>query len=489
MTPSKCNLFSTISNQTGNFLTFSQYAEDLTRQYTQPMSYKVVPSKYCAMDITLPEKSTAESVAMIFQNYFENSCTLHRAAYSGENGWNSNWSTSLFWRTLVQFGLVTRSKEYTQTYEQIKNIGDINIWSHNDSDNSGVGYSEIYCLIDNAAKHEAYNISQYNVSYGSNNELPPAVYSSTQYISGFNDKSITPTPVDLEKDGKLYYDEYKTVDDGVEAGYYYKMGTSYIPVILHPEGETGTTTTTETNSENFTFNTIAIFYDIIGEDGESLMKNIPLGIYFLGGIDDKGNMTNSFTKYTSNQDIYGEGTSYALRICSRFVTSYNSSDFGKVDTETTHDIYYGGISKILSEFAETTTLINEVTKSNSVLLEQIQDANADYRNNRLNVPYVKMVDNEFYWFVNGVNTGVQASGSGSGGSDGGLLKATQNGWVIYGDRNSTTPVVTYDKDSGVIFESNTNVFIGGSNIMNMLLEIKDEIKLIKESLNIYPYNT
>ena len=46
-----CNIFNKLSKNTGNFLTFSQYSEDLTKGATQYEAYRVVPSKFIVMDV------------------------------------------------------------------------------------------------------------------------------------------------------------------------------------------------------------------------------------------------------------------------------------------------------------------------------------------------------------------------------------------------------------------------------------------------------
>ena len=46
-----CNIFGHLKYNTGNFLTFSQYVEDLTRESTQSVYYRVTPSKFVALDV------------------------------------------------------------------------------------------------------------------------------------------------------------------------------------------------------------------------------------------------------------------------------------------------------------------------------------------------------------------------------------------------------------------------------------------------------
>ena len=46
-----CNLFRTLSKETGTFMMFGQYADDLTKHHVQYHSYKVVPTKFAVLDI------------------------------------------------------------------------------------------------------------------------------------------------------------------------------------------------------------------------------------------------------------------------------------------------------------------------------------------------------------------------------------------------------------------------------------------------------
>ena len=47
----KCSLLKPVDNLTGTFFLFSQYAQDLTKQYSNPDSYRCVPSKFIAMNL------------------------------------------------------------------------------------------------------------------------------------------------------------------------------------------------------------------------------------------------------------------------------------------------------------------------------------------------------------------------------------------------------------------------------------------------------
>ena len=46
-----CNLFNNLDKTSGNFLMFSQYVEDITRNYTEGENWRIAPSKFIALDI------------------------------------------------------------------------------------------------------------------------------------------------------------------------------------------------------------------------------------------------------------------------------------------------------------------------------------------------------------------------------------------------------------------------------------------------------
>ena len=46
-----CNLFNKLTSPSGNFLLFSQYVEDITRNYSDGDNWKVVPTKFVALNI------------------------------------------------------------------------------------------------------------------------------------------------------------------------------------------------------------------------------------------------------------------------------------------------------------------------------------------------------------------------------------------------------------------------------------------------------
>ena len=177
-----CNLLNGLSKETGNFLMFSQYSEDLTECIAKHENYRVVPSKFIVMDVDYSKVKTKleefgvfkhndlnEDFPKYLQNYFENSCAYIRPIYNTlEEGsaWYPRLSSNLFWNAMekVDFFTITKDSEVENedgyisgTVNEIRYVGEINIQSHDVK--YGTGYSEIYCHIptDTPAYKYKYN--------------------------------------------------------------------------------------------------------------------------------------------------------------------------------------------------------------------------------------------------------------------------------------------------------------------------------------------
>ena len=53
MTQGKCNLLKPVDSLTGTFFMFSQYTQDLTKQYTQCDKWRCIPSKFAALHLNI----------------------------------------------------------------------------------------------------------------------------------------------------------------------------------------------------------------------------------------------------------------------------------------------------------------------------------------------------------------------------------------------------------------------------------------------------
>lgn len=160
-----CNIFNKLSKKTGNFITFSQYSEDLTKGSTQYEAYRVVPSKFIVMDVDYNKvKTNLENLDLVgdlntvlpkyFQNYYENGCAYLRSNYNGD--WNPSLAANMFWNTLYKSEMLTTTENERLNYyiNEVRYIGDINMQSYDEK--AGEGYSEIYCYIPSESKAYKY---------------------------------------------------------------------------------------------------------------------------------------------------------------------------------------------------------------------------------------------------------------------------------------------------------------------------------------------
>lgn len=540
----KCNLLKPVDNLTGNIFLFSQYAQDLTKQYANPDSYRCVPSKYIALNLDFEHltgvNQTQEEfdrlLGNVFQNYFENACTFLRNQYKQSeynNYWNPEYTRTLLFQTLEKYQLIKttnlrNSEEDTGertdgttsegfgaisgVSDNIQHIGDINVYSYNDNED-GVGYSEIYCYIPNEAKCMDYQLL--SVPRETAYKYPVA---NPQQILGYN----------LESDPYLLYNGlnslvWKDGEGGAQgmAPYFvdringdscYGIGVldteNYVlvPACLSnqpdsDDNERKINVGTEEEPvykaiDKFDVNAIVLLYDIVskGTNGDIVLaRNIPLGIYFtgqrvLGSTSESASteMTNKIIKYVDSGQIYNQGTSYGLRVCTRFLNEPNSTtikdtgmnaqiktldvpipDYEDLDSYSYRDkitgekitvqrtlvegsstqyiykrkidngewvtvnktvfdevklkatryiiqVYAKGSSNVselapvLEKMGETLMSVEDILDDKDKLYQMLKDHLAQFKDNKVNVPYVRQLGNKKYWFVNGKNTGAIA---------------------------------------------------------------------------------
>lgn len=360
-----CNTFKELTNNTGEFFTFSQYAEDLTEQLSK-VGYKVVPSKFLTLNVDYKEYDNT-TLPIFLQNQFENGCAYLKSASS----WNVDLYKTLFWNAFGDLCIDPSTGKSSINY-----IGDINIQSFNQVDN--MGYNEIYCYIPNDAKEQ-------EVKFTVNNPSDLVEYTEP-YICGYDASEVG-------TNGLIGIDVPSTIN------YYLSDKYSF-------------DTTTDSTNTYFDFNTIVVLYDVLDSDGNFINENIPLGIYFTGIIEN-GAMTNSFRKFVSNNDVYGSGTSYGLRICSKFMVASNGTVKYDVDsslntTEIVED--YESYSRLMGQLAESQIKMDSILGSISEYSQDLKDHLSEFKSNKTNVPYIRYINGEGYWFVNGKNTGCKATG-------------------------------------------------------------------------------
>ena len=297
--------------------------------------------------------------------------------------WTPEISKTLFWNEIGSNLLFANDKNSIVYY------GDINIQSYSEKDN--VGYNEIYCYVPNDAKKmifdfELSNENQLLLEYG------------RDYICGYdsNDDGFNGL-LDIKQ---VYQNKNTNLESILLKDYKYQYNSKYI-IDLSESQNTGYTL--------FKFNTVIVFYDIIVGDKEEY-TNIPLGMFVTGLISD-GKMDNEVTKYVSNEDIYGAGTSYGLRICNRFVVSPNGTEI-RYDTDISsgEDEMFPALAQVMSAMTDSQSKMDEVISNLHEYQDGIKEHLAQFKNSRVNIPYILYVNDVPYWFINGRNTGVKVWG-------------------------------------------------------------------------------
>lgn len=178
-------------------------------------------------------------------------------------------------------------------------------------------------------------------------------------------------------------------------------GIGYTEIYCHIPEKAG-------DEDSITFNTIVVYYDVIDsqpENTKTVYEKIPMGIYFTGRITE-GVMSNSVTKhnFTSNST----GSSYGLKICSRYVLGHVT------EINFSSDVEYDNLSYVLSKMSETQESIQKAVETMVTNNDQYKSLLSIFKNSRTNVPYIKTVKvlegdvlkEESHWFVNGKDLGV-----------------------------------------------------------------------------------
>lgn len=438
MSQSKCALLKPVDKLTGNFFLFSQYAQDLTEQYSNPDSHRCVPSKYIALNLNygaLPsttDEELSKNLAEIFQNYFENSCAFLRSQLG--SSWDSEYSTALLFQALEKFSLIDTnnlraphiddntdtntgevsgfSSAVTGISDAIQYIGDINIYSYDDHVD-GIGYNEIYCYIPNEAKCTDYELS--TIPMG-----PSRVYDGDTICGYAGQEPYNGLSWNLyNEQGMYFYDSDVLGQKCYGVGSYGNPTGSYvlIPQCLQRNTESNDQPridpATGKQLDKFDVNAIIVLYDVVCktelDETVTLKQNLPLGIYFTGKLENDGtniNMTNKITKYVNSGQIYNQGTSYGLRICTRFLTSPNSTEVAEQTVNGSSNV--SEMAPVLEKMGETIAAAGKILTNKDELYEMLKDHLAQFKDNKVNVPYVRQLGNKKYWFVNGKNTGAIA---------------------------------------------------------------------------------
>ena len=347
-----CNLIGDLKKENGTFITFSQYLNDITRENVEGSNYRVVPSKFVCLDV-----HDGEIMNKLRVNVENAAALIRNGKVSGLASESPEWFRGLVWDAFM-------IKNVGGNTLPIRYMGDINMKTSNI--HNGMNYAEILCHIPEDASLEEYTFSQ---------------------IGGDIDIMCGETYEGYER----YSDDIYKIPEG------YHNITSNVSAVINEKSS-------DTPRMNFTFNTIIVLYDI--ETGVDTIKDIPMGVYFTGvlesRLDEDGNVidwdiTNAVTKVAATtESSTGIGTAYNLKICTRYVTTLDSTPIEIVESNNMDEW-----SEALAYLAQSQNKIFEVTNQMSSALQQCKSMLTTIKKHATNVPYIVKVKGVDWWFVNG----------------------------------------------------------------------------------------
>lgn len=345
-----CNLFCNTENlkETGTFLTFSQYLEDLTQHNSDGVSYNIRPSSFFAIDLDFNNYDVCKDLMINVENY----CACLR----NKNIMLPEYFYHMLWQTLAP--RLKREEENTNLFYGYK--GEVTIQSFDKID--GMGYSELYCHIPYTSKKQIWQITT-DVDFPDDNNT---TIDSGDHLEGYPKREIDPITYTLNQ-----------------------------CILAHDDD----------SNEMYSFNTIIVFYDLCN-GLEKIQENIPLGIFFTGKIID-GVMTNAVNITPNSEETYYSGSSYGLKICSRFATNDEPNILNITETQ------YDDLNLVLEQISKSQNLMQEIVKKCDQFIAENKTLNSMLKDSRTNVPYIKEVkiikdgtiQTEPHWFVNGRDLG------------------------------------------------------------------------------------
>ena len=315
---------------------------------------------------------TADIIPAYFQNVLEEGAAV---AYSDNDSFSGN-----FWYLMSK---ICMDDTKTNLNDKIVYVGDVDTTSWED------GYFDTILNINSGAESQLYdfqdgvgdnpnpeNVLEFLASLGGND-----VYQQGEYIQGWVEGS-TPIYGGLNSASQPYVrvDSNTSIFD-----YLFKLRSS------------------NSNLSPFTFDTIVILYNITDGDGAVIEEDIPMGIYFTGTVDNT-KILNPVTIYTSDPGAYGVGTSWSLRIASKFYVDPAGTAHVE-DIELDSNALYDNISAQLTAVADLLkTVQKSFTETNRVNIDLKNTLIQFFNTQKVNVPYIV----NGWWFVNGTSTGFPA---------------------------------------------------------------------------------
>ena len=322
---SVCNIYKSQGNKPV-FYTFSEYMNDLVVNINNDGMSIARPSRFLCVKL-----NNINNINVFLQNYYEDACCTLRD--KNVTDYRKYLLGGLI-DGLIKKGFINESDINNIACEDIDLFGDGTI--------DGMKYDEIICYLNpSTSNNRSLNLDRDDIIIDK-----ISTPENSQYIAGYSREA-----------------------DRIE-------GIDYVSLLNNDKFSLCTIGDPNSNSANITsfeFNAIIVLYDVtLGKEDNSPIENIPLGIYI---------NPNTITKYVNNNDIYNQGTSYALRIAMRFATTYDGSIYVE-DTNTydeTRDIsslvsVADRLSKTIDQMFEMTRKFNDYTNATRDILTAIRNS-------------------------------------------------------------------------------------------------------------------
>lgn len=190
-------------------------------------------------------------------------------------------------------------------------------------------------------------------------------------------------------DGMLYSEIYLHVSNEAGKTRYFINNTNQD--ISDPVVEQDTSFVNK--DKDFSFSTVLLFYNIYKVGSSTpYVQDMPLGVFVL--FDGLG-AQKSQTLLVQSDELYGTGTSWSTRICSRFLCS---SSLNQNTNITTSPSDYSTLTTVLSKFGEVMKeMENNISSREEDMLSIKQYLDNFKHTQNTNVPYI-LGD---WWYVNG----------------------------------------------------------------------------------------
>ena len=352
---SVCNIYKSQGNKPV-FYTFSEYMNDLVVNINNDGMSIARPSRFLCVKLV---EDKIKDINIFLQNYYEDACcTLRDTKDTNAEDYRKYLLGGLI-NGLYNKGFIDTSvhnvdlvrdpvnKEFIEEIN-INNIACEDIDLFGDGTIDGMKYDEILCYLNPSTSNNR------SLSLDESRKKPVSKSSTNgQYIiAGYEREADRIEGID-------YVSQLKPDAEG---------NLPQFPLCTISDPNSGSA-----NITSFEFNAIIVLYDVtLGKEDNSPIENIPLGIYI---------NPNTITKYVNNNNIYDQGTSYALRIAMRFATTYDGSIYIE-DTNTydeTRDIsslvsVADRLSKTIDQMFEMTRKFNEYFEETRGMITAIRNS-------------------------------------------------------------------------------------------------------------------